>query len=75
MKAQEKAVELYNSYASILPDAVEISHSSIKNCAIALCKEVLNCIYVDTIDWQGAVVDEVGAFDYWQEVIKEIEKL
>lgn len=67
---KEKAEQLYSNFADTLPDAVEISHQTVKDCALIAVDEIMIALTEFPYGVQNLYHQ-----DYWKEVKEEIEKL
>ena len=76
MKAKYKAKELVEKYFDIIPfndnelseeEMYEVQLSIVKRCAIICVDEILDC--------NSTSVDSEDEFEFWQDVLEEINKL
>lgn len=83
MTPKEKAIEIVNRFRpyvyfsdgnNSMNVQLEIDENS-KSCAIECADEILNCIYAESTEFLGHLVDNGYSADFWNEVKQEIEKL
>lgn len=78
MTPKEKAQQLVDKYDSILRAKFEMwgiafGKSKPKECALIAVDEIIEAIHDE--DFNGHVIDQIGASDYWMQVKQEIEEL
>ena len=68
MTAKEKASEIFHKMWD-----QGLSRGQAKSCALNVVDEVINTIYIE--DFDGHLVDEIGASIFWKKVREELKEL